>query len=475
MLGRLRLRLTLLYVLAGLALMILVAGGAYRLLHDYFARTTDLALQYTMAREMVALGADPPPELRAAGSTWQAHQALSSSDGPAEPPEDREGGHAGDEDDGRSASVPGGVAGSAPGEEAYDGDLAAVYVVPLGADGTLLSDPNAYVPPFAPDRSAVTAALSGGYDWRTVTLAGGTRVRLLTYRLAPAGAGRPAALQAGRALADQDRLLASMLAGLLTLGVAGLALLAAGSWWLAGRSLVPAQRAWERQQAFVANASHELRTPLTLIRASAEVARRGLPETSDEACALLGDVLQECDHTGRLVDDLLLLSRLDAGHLACERRPVDLRELFADLQRQVGRVAETRGVQLAMAGDGTLVLGDPARLRQVLLILLDNALRHTPAGGTVQVDARAPAPARPWGERRQVCLQVSDTGDGIPAEHLPFVFERFYRVDEARGHGDGTGLGLAIAKALVKAQHGHIALVSRPGTGTRVTVTLPAA
>jgi signal transduction histidine kinase len=171
----------------------------------------------------------------------------------------------------------------------------------------------------------------------------------------------------------------------------------------------------------------------------------------------------------------LLLSRLDAGRLACERRPIALQELFSDLQRQVGRLAETRGVQLAMASDGTSVQADPARLRQVLLILLDNALRHTPAGGAVRVDASAPAPARSWGERRHVCLQVSDTGVGIPAEHLPFVFERFYRVDDARGHGDGAGLGLAIAKALVEAQRGHIALESRPGTGTCVTVTLPAA
>ena len=458
MLRRLHIRLTLLYVLAGLALILLVTGGAYLLLHDYFARTTDLALQYTMARELAAIGADVPPELRAADSMWQASLAPSSSGRNAEPLEDR--------DDGRDdeGAV---VAASAQDEEAYDGELAAVYVMPLGADGTLLSSPNAHALPFAPDRSAVTAALSSGHDWRTVTLAGGTRVRLLTYRLSPAGEGRPAALQVGRPLDDQDRLLASVLAGLLALGAISLALLGASSWWLAGRSLVPAQQAWERQQAFVANASHELRTPLTLIRASTEVARRSLPDTSDEACALLGDVLQECDHTGRLVDDLLLLSRLDAGRLACERRPVDLRELFADLQRQVGRVAETRGVQLAMASDGTPVQGDAARLRQVLLILLDNALRHSPAGGTVRVDAGV--------DRKQVHLRVSDTGDGIPAEHLPFVFERFYRVDDARGHGDGTGLGLAIAKGLVEAQRGHIALESRPGAGTRVTVTLPAA
>ncbi len=151
-------------------------------------------------------------------------------------------------------------------------------------------NPNSFAPPLVADAEAVAAAQARGSDWRTVRLKNGARVRLLTYHLDVSDG--PAVLQVGRTLTDQDRLLNQLLVGLLGLGGIGAVLLGAASWWLAGRSLIPAQQAWERQQAFVANASHELRTPLTLMRASAEVAQRGLPETDDRR-ALLGDVLQE--------------------------------------------------------------------------------------------------------------------------------------------------------------------------------------
>jgi len=275
----------------------------------------------------------------------------------------------------------------------------------------------------------------------------------------------PAVLQLGRTLGDQDRVLNSFLLGLLGLGAAAALAVGVASWWLAGRSLAPAHAAWDKQQAFVANASHELRTPLTLVRATAEVAQRGLP-ASDSRHELLSDILNECDHMSGLVDDLLLLSRLDSRALKLERSPLPAAELLADIQRQVSRLAGEHQVRLAVgAATGTL-LGDPARLRQVLLILLDNALRHTPAGGQVTL-AAAP-------NGRSVEITVADTGTGIAPEHLPHVFDRFYRADPARG-GEGTGLGLAIARSLVNAQGGHIRIDSQPGVGTMVTVRLPAA
>jgi signal transduction histidine kinase len=241
--------------------------------------------------------------------------------------------------------------------------------------------------------------------------------------------------------------------------------LGAASWWLAGRSLIPTQRAWEQQQTFVANASHELRTPVTLMRASAEVALRGLPAPDVDRRELLEDILHECDHMSRLVEDLLLLSRLDAGRLKLERSAVPLAELLADVQRQTGRLAGEKGVRLSASSPSGIAWGDPTRLRQVLLILLDNALRHTPPGGSITVEAQ------PQG--RHIQIAVADTGTGIAREHLPHVFERFYRADTARG-GDGgsSGLGLAIAKGLVEAQGGQIRLGSQPGRGTRVVVTL---
>ncbi len=435
MFSRLRLRLTLLYLAAALLLIGLVSGGKVLFITSYFQTTSDGALTHSLVHELSQRGLPVPPDLAAADRTWQANRQ------PLFPSSDPEI------------------------EADYDGDLASVFVLAVAADGYLLPATGSPPSPIAPNAPAIDAALEQGSDWRTVRLHGGARLRLLTYRL-PAGAG-PAVLQIGRVLADQDRVLEQMLLALLGLGTFSAGLVAAGSWWLAGRSLRPAQEAWARQQTFVANASHELRTPLTLIRASAEVAGHGLP-SDDERRALLDDIVQECDHLRHLVDDLLLLSRLDAGRLTLEQTRVTVPDLLATVQRQVGRLADERGVRLVVTGADGAVWGDPTRLRQVLMILLDNALRYTPVGGTITLAAHR--------EGRQMYLSVADTGCGIPAEHLPRLFDRFYRVEEARGtEAGGAGLGLAIAKALAEAQHGRIAIESQVGVGTRVSVILPLA
>lgn len=451
MLSGLRLRLTGLYMMAALALLLLVGGGSYRLLDYYFRLTTDLALKHKMAHEFRLLGAPLPAELAAADQAWHANGDRLLPVNPATPV----GG-------GPGVDTPADISN----EEAYDGELAAIFTLPLSADGRLLFDPNPYSPPVSPDTQALTSALATGADLRTVRLADGTRVRLLTYRLTrPDG---PPVLQLGRTLADQDRVLAQLLVSLWGFGGVGAVLLGVGSWWLAGRSVVPAQRAWEQQQTFVANASHELRAPLTLIRASVEVAARGIPDDRAQA-QLLEDALQECDHMSRLVDDLLLLSRLDARQLNLERQTVSLPELLGGIQRQAGRLADERGIQLLTVSLAGCVWADPTRLRQVILILIDNALRHTPAGGTIGLETRA--------QGRQTQVVVSDTGPGIAPEHMPHVFERFYRAGGARngGGGESSGLGLSIAKALVEAQHGQIRLESQPGKGTRVILSFPTA
>lgn len=470
MLRGLRLRLTLLYLAVALALIVLVGGGTYKVISDYFQTTTDLALQHRMVEELRRLGAPVPAALAAADRAWSANRDRSLLQALA-PPDPRGSGMlsrgTGEGHDGvGERSLEGWVGAEGSGaDEAYDAELAPIFVLPLSHNAQLLADPNRFAPPLSPDVQAVAAALAQGSDWRTVRLDDGTRVRLLTYSLNSSTG--PAILQLGRTLADQDRVLRQLLMGLLGLGGVSAVLLGAGSWWLAGRSLLPAQQAWERQQAFVANASHELRTPLTLLRASAEVAQRGLPENDDRR-SLLEDVLAECDYMGRLVEDLLLLSRLDSGRLTLERQPISSSDLLADVQRQVGRLASERGVQLTTDGASGTVWGDPTRLRQALLILLDNALRHTPKGGAIRLGAR------PQG--RQVQITVADNGTGIAPEHLPHVFERFYRADSSHeGERGGSGLGLSIAKALVEAQQGQIRLESRLGEGTHVTLILPAA
>lgn len=352
----------------------------------------------------------------------------------------------------------------AAGEEAYDSELAAVFLLPVDANGQVISLAGNPPAPFQPNLEAVNAALINGSDFRTVRLEDDSRMRLFTYRVNQDD--RQTVYQVGRSLKDQDHALQQLLLGLGLLGSASLLGVGAASWWLAGRALIPAQQAWDRQQTFVGNASHELRAPLTLLRASAEVARRGL-SAQEPRYELLGDVLSETDHMSALVDDLLLLSRLDDGRMKLELQPVQAADLLNDLAREMGRVAAGRGVTLDVPRAAGSALADPVRLRQVLLILLDNALRHTPAEGAIHMEA--------WVEKHQAHFLVSDSGSGIPARHLPHVFERFYRGEEDRSQRPGgSGLGLAIARGLAEAMHGQISLASQEGRGTRVTLTLPA-
>jgi signal transduction histidine kinase len=457
----LRLRLTLLYALAALVFVLLIGSGAYLLVARYFSNVTDLALRHKMAHEFHALGAPLPPDLEHADRDWSIirREVVAIPFVPPEPTRERREREetAYEEDDERPRSL------TTPVDAA---ELAAIAVLPLDASGRLLFNPNNLDLPLNPDQEAFQTALAKGSDLRTITLDDGRRARLLTYRLTrPDG---PAALQLVRELSDQEQVLKQLLVGLIALGTFSMALVGATSWRLAGRALRPAQEAWERQQRFIASASHELRAPLTLIRASAEVALRDLPPDESDQRALLHDVLAESDHMRRLVDDLLTLTRLDSGQLTLTKETVDLTALLASIQRQAARLGEQRGVAVELADVGGLVQADTERLQQVLLIALDNALRYTPAGGRITLAATP--------TERTVQIRVADTGCGIAPEHLPHIFERFYRADPARGRENGNaGLGLSIAKGLVEAMRGRITVESTVGVGTTVVISLPRA
>jgi heavy metal sensor kinase len=219
---------------------------------------------------------------------------------------------------------------------------------------------------------------------------------------------------------------------------------------------------------FTADASHELRTPLTAIRTEAEVALRG-PAVPPEQQQLLGSILEECGRLTRLTEQLLALAREDAGVAPPAREPIDLTEVAAEAVDTLRPLAEAKNVRL----DGPRpcrvdVCGDAARLRQVFLNLIDNAIKYTPEGGAVEV--------RCEGRAGEAVALVRDSGVGIPPEHLPHVFDRFYRVDKARDRGQGgTGLGLSIAQSVVAGHGGRIELSSDRGRGTTARVTLPLA
>jgi heavy metal sensor kinase len=216
---------------------------------------------------------------------------------------------------------------------------------------------------------------------------------------------------------------------------------------------------------FTADASHELRTPLTAIRTEAEVALgRSLPPAEHQH--LLGSILEECDRLTRLTDQLLTLSREDAGVARQEWAPVDLAAQVHGVVDTMRPVAEAKGLELHVVGSAAVPMqGDAARLRQVFYNLLDNAIKYTPQGGKIVVGIETKGQA--------AVVTLRDTGIGIPPEHLPRVFDRFYRVDKARSREEGgTGLGLSIAKTIVAAHGGQIELASVPGQGTTCTVTL---
>lgn len=224
------------------------------------------------------------------------------------------------------------------------------------------------------------------------------------------------------------------------------------------------QQAFAAQRQFLADASHELRSPLTAIRANVETLRRGVDTDPADRDETLRIVEREVDRMGRLVDDLLSLARADAGQEPVhERLSLDalLLEVYHQQRALAGRVRLSLGEFEPVEIDG-----DADRLKQLLLNLVDNALRHTPAGGTVTLDLI-------HGEREAI-IRVRDTGAGISPEHLPYIFERFYRIDSARSRElGGTGLGLAISREIAEAHGGRIEVASTVGAGTTFTVVLP--
>ncbi|HVT13520.1 MAG TPA: ATP-binding protein [Fimbriimonadaceae bacterium] len=223
--------------------------------------------------------------------------------------------------------------------------------------------------------------------------------------------------------------------------------------------------AHETQKRFTADASHELRTPLTRIRlaASAALAETATPEEQRKALQVVDTAAESI---GRLVQEMLVLARADAGQLTMQRERIDLRVVATDV---LGNFSP-ENVELAadLQDSPVTILGDCEHLRRVLANLIENALRYTPAGGTITVSVHS--------EGATARLQVRDTGEGVSAEHLPHLTERFYRADPSRARSDGgVGLGLAICKTIVEAHQGTLQIESTVGQGTTVSVRIPLA
>jgi heavy metal sensor kinase len=226
------------------------------------------------------------------------------------------------------------------------------------------------------------------------------------------------------------------------------------------------EKAFQRQKQFTSDASHELRTPLSVIEAESTLALQKERPSSDYRQSL-ETISQEARQMSSLIDQLLTLARADAGKEQWNFTEVNLGELIASLSTDAEVLCQEKGLTFQLGQTPDLaVKGDEARLRELFMNLVDNAVRYTPAPGTISISLRR--------EGQMAVLAITDTGVGIPAEDIPLIFERFYRVDKSRSRAEGgTGLGLAICRHIAEAHGGKIEVESRVGVGSTFSVWLP--
>jgi signal transduction histidine kinase len=360
--------------------------------------------------------------------------------------------------------------GGGPGQGfVFGGESSGTFALLVDDAGEPVGRGSLLLPDGLPVESGVDAARANGTDIR-VTQVQGLPIRVRTEKaMSTIGTVYIQVIQ--DRTAEQQTLDAILRVLLVGGAVVVLVAVAFGAVY-ARRALVPIRESLEsqrsalrRQREFAADASHELRTPLTVIRSSVEHIRRNAgPTPSPAAAEALDDIDAEVGHLTALVDDLLLLARSDSGAIVLNRQPVDLGDVAADSAGTLAKLAADRGVHLGLDPEPAMVEGDHARLRQLVVILVDNAIRHSPRGGSVRVLVRS--------DRREAVLEVDDDGPGIRPEDMPKVFERFWRAPGAAA--GGTGLGLAIAKSIVDLHDGRITVSNRPDGGARFAVRLPA-
>jgi len=272
------------------------------------------------------------------------------------------------------------------------------------------------------------------------------------------------------AMADQVELedkYSDLITAFVVIAFAALILLAAGGFILVRKSTAPIERSIEFMRRFMADAAHELRTPITILRTRAEVALQQPREAANYVSALQG-IEAEARRLGGIVDSLLVLARADAGERQIEKTRIFLDDIAIDAAGAAQVVARQKNVDVTVdLFEEAPVDGDPILIRQLIMIVLDNAVKFTDAGGQVHVRVSMLEGAPTFA--------VEDTGIGIKQEELSRVFQRFFRGETARSRTDGAGLGLSIASWIAREHEADISLSSEPGTGTNVIITFPPA
>ena len=336
------------------------------------------------------------------------------------------------------------------------------FFVIWDASGNVTFNPSGAV--IDPLRSAAMGALSGHSGTVRVNLKA-NEPALIASQVTTDQGGSSVVLQAGRSLVPVLSVEREALLVMLGAGLAAVLVVVLAGWFLTERALIPIRQAMDRQTRFTADASHELRTPLTIIDAGLQVLKRHPDQTIGHNTQLVDSISSETRRMTRLVDDLLTLARADVGQSQLRLVPTDVSQLVVSTGEDLQALAAGRGGRLDVQSEPRIQAHvDPDRLRQLLVILVDNALRHGEPGGTVEVrSAKVGLDLR---------LEVSDRGPGIPAEQRSKVFEPFHQLDGSRS-GSGTGLGLAIARWIVSAHGGTIRLAdNEPGLAVRMLLPL---
>ena len=303
-------------------------------------------------------------------------------------------------------------------------------------------------------QASVTEATIAGVSWRVLTLPIATPMGTMLVQILGDRT-------------DEQRTLSVLLIVLVAGGLVALAASVGVGWLYAERALVPIRVALRRQREFAADASHELRTPLAIVRGSVEHLRRNRDQRVAEVGAALDDIDAGTQRLTGLVEDLLVLARTDSGAIELDRSPTDLGEVTLDAAGGLASVAREVGVDIQIDAEPVPLDGDVGRLRQLVVILVDNAIRHAASGESatrsVEVSAKT---VDGW-----AVLRVDDNGPGLRPEDLPRVFDRFWRAPDAPP--GGTGLGLAIARWIVERHGGTITAANLPTGGARFEVRLP--
>ncbi|MFC5529068.1 sensor histidine kinase [Cohnella yongneupensis] len=302
---------------------------------------------------------------------------------------------------------------------------------------------------------------------RTVS-AGGNHYRVMTVSLSFSNPEGIVSVGIVKSLGDVDRTLQLLLTDIIAALVAGGIFSIVAGMFLSGRALIPIRRSWDKQQRFVTDASHELRTPAAVIHAQTELILQHPEHSVEHESPRIAVILKESRRLGKLVDDLLTLARSDSNQAQIHPSRLSLDSVLLEVTESFRLLAASKGIAIVTEIERPLALwGDDGRIRQLLVIVLDNALKYTPEAGEIRVAGR-------YASSYTLSIVISDTGCGIAEEDLPHVFERFYRGDKSRSRTQGgTGLGLSIARWIVEAHGGSIRIHSKGTEGTQVELLFP--